>query len=86
MMGGKAMSRTKLPFFFLDLRKIPSKGVVHDWFSVPQVFKWINYMYNCEKDIKYLFQLPRIFDAGIFIDKTSRARPLPKGRRPSFPF
>jgi erythromycin esterase len=83
---GLAMSRTRLPYFFLDLHQVPASGVVHDWFSVPQVCKWVNYIYDSEKDIKYLFQLPRLFDAVVFIDKTTRARPLPSGRRPAFPY
>ncbi|UCH92821.1 MAG: erythromycin esterase family protein, partial [Candidatus Aminicenantes bacterium] len=83
---GLAMSRTGLLFFFLDLRRVPGEGVVHDWFSVPRVCKWVNYIYDSEKDIKYLFQLPRLFDAIIFIDITTRARPLPLGRRPPFPY
>jgi erythromycin esterase len=83
---GMAMSRTGIPFFFLDLHRVPASGPVHDWFSVPRVCKWVNFIYDNEKDIKYLFQLPRLFDAVIFIDKTTRARPLPPGRKPNFPY
>ncbi|MGD2089571.1 MAG: erythromycin esterase family protein [Candidatus Aminicenantes bacterium] len=83
---GMAMSRTGLPFFFLDLHRVPASGVVHDWFSVPRVCKWVDLIYDNEKDIKYLLQLPRLFDAVIFIDKTTRARPLPQGRQPNFPY
>lgn len=83
---GLAMSRTGLGSFFLDLRQVPASGIVHDWFSVPQVCQWVNYIYDSEKDIKYLFQLPRLFDAIIFIDKITRARPLPAGRYPVFPY
>jgi erythromycin esterase len=83
---GSAMSRTGVPYFFLDLRRAPDSGPVHDWFSVPHVCKWVNYIYNCEKDIKYLFQLPLLYDAVIFIDKTTRAHPLPAGRQPDFPY
>jgi len=83
---GTAMARTGFPFFFLDLRSIPASGPVHDWFSAPQVCKWINYVYDSEKDIRYLFRLPLLFDSIIFVDKTSRARAIPAGRQPSFPY
>ncbi len=76
---GAAMSRTRLPYFFLDLRNIPSHGEVGDWFSKPHIFPWVNYIFDSEKDITYLFQLPRLFDAVIFIDKVTSATPfLPK--------
>jgi erythromycin esterase len=72
---GAAMARTGMPVFFLDLRTIPSQGVVHDWFAAPHTFLWIDSVYASEKDIKYQFKLPGTFDAVIFIEETSRARP-----------
>ena len=83
---GETMSRTGIPFFFLDLRLTPQQGVVHDWFSVPHVFKWVNFIFDSEKEIEYLFQLPKMFDAVIFIDQTTRARPNPSSRRLMFPW
>jgi erythromycin esterase len=83
---GETMSRTGIPFFFLDLRLIPQQGVVHDWFAVPHVFKWVNFIFDSEKEIEYLFQLPKMFDAVIFIEKTSRALPNPSSRRLKFPW
>jgi erythromycin esterase len=82
---GAAMARTGMTNFFLDLREIPRSGVVGDWFSNARVLKWIDSIYAGEKDIKYMFRLPEIFDAAIFIHTTTRARPLPSGRRPPFP-
>ena len=73
------------PVFLVSIR-IPGDGMVYEWFSAPRVCKWVNYIYDCEKDIKYLFQLPRLFDAVIFIDKTTRARPLAQGRLPVVPY
>lgn len=83
---GKAMARTGLPFFYLDLRRFPSKGVVHDWFARPHVLKWINTIYDGEKEIKHLFHLPSLHDGVIFIEKTTRARPLPSSDSAPVPY
>lgn len=84
---GHAMASTGMPLFFVDLRDLPGEGVVHNWFAAEQTFKWINSIYECEKDIKYLLKLQSIFDAVVFIETTTRARPLPSsGVQPPFPF
>lgn len=72
---GTAMARTGFPSFFLDLRELPETGPVHEWFAEPHVYKWMDSVYANEKDIQFLFRLPETFDAVIFIDETSRARP-----------
>jgi hypothetical protein len=72
---GATMARTGMPLFLLDLRRIPGHGPVNKWFADGHILKWIDSVYASEKDIKYLFHLPSIFDTVIFIEKTSGARP-----------
>ncbi len=77
-----AMSRTGLRFFFLDLRRVPGSGIVHDWFFAPQVFKSIDSIYANEKDIQHWFKVPVHFDAVIFFENTTRAHPNPNNLIP----
>ncbi|MCP4154550.1 MAG: hypothetical protein GY757_42900 [bacterium] len=77
-----AMSRADFPYFLLDLRDIPGKGAVFDWFAGPRVFKSIDSAFSTEKDVLHLFKLPEYFDAIIFIEETTRARPVASRRFP----
>jgi erythromycin esterase len=70
-----ALSRTGIPMFLLDLRRLPGQGVVHDWFFAPRVFKSIDSVFANEKDIQHWFKVPVYFDAVIFFENTTRAQP-----------
>jgi erythromycin esterase len=77
-----AFSRTGKPLLVLDLRALPKRGPVHDWFSVAHPVRDTGAGFSSEKGMTYPQVLPDLYDAVIFVDKTTRARPLPG---PKFP-
>jgi erythromycin esterase len=79
---GETLSRTGIPVFLLDLRIIPSKGQVTEWFSRSHRFKSIDSVFAGQKDIEHLFRLPDYFDAILFIDITTPTRPNPSSPVP----
>jgi erythromycin esterase len=78
-----AFSRTGKPLLVLDLRALPGRGPVHDWFFAPHPVRDTGAVFASERTMTVLHVLPRLYDAVIFVDKTTRARPLPSKRNPS---
>jgi erythromycin esterase len=73
-----AFARTGKPLLVLDLRTLPKKGVVADWFAAPHPVRDTGAAFQGEKQMTYPMVLPQLFDAIIYIDKTTRARPVKK--------
>ncbi len=69
------------PILIADLRAAPA-GVVADWFAAPHATRDTGSVFTSEAAMSQPETLSRVFDAIIFIDKTTRARPLPGGERP----
>lgn len=78
-----AFSRTGKPLLVLDLRALPRRGPVRDWFAEEHPVRDTGAGFSGEKNMTYLQVLPRLYDAVIFVDKTTRARPLRSRRNPS---
>jgi len=83
---GAAMAAAGFPDFFLDLRNVPQKDSVRAWFEAPHIQRWVGAIQLGQGMDNSIAPLLGAFDAVIFLDKTSRARPNPMGRRPSYPF
>ena len=69
------------PILIADLRSAPA-GVVADWFAAPHAMRDTGYAFTSEAAMTQPATLGKLFDAVIFVDKTTRARPLPGGERP----
>ena len=69
------------PILIADLRSAPT-GTVADWFAAPHAMRSTGAVFSSEVTMTYPEILSRAFDAVIFVDKTTRARPLPGGERP----
>jgi erythromycin esterase len=74
----------------IDLRKLPTEGPVAEWWSVPHVTRFIGSGYSGEFDdinAAFGFWAPwivtQLFDALLFVESTTSARPNPGGRRVS---
>jgi len=71
-----AFARTGKPILVLDLRAIPGKGAVHDWFAAPHPVRETGAVFSSEDNITVTQRLPELYDALIFVDRTTRARPV----------
>jgi erythromycin esterase len=71
-----AFTRTGKPLLVLDLRALPRQGPVHDWFIAPHLVRDTGAVFSIESNMTSPAVLPDLFDAVIFVDKTTRARPL----------
>jgi erythromycin esterase len=74
-------ARTGRPILVADLRRAP-KGVVADWLAAPHPMRELGAVFASEAAITGTVTLAERFDAVIFVDTTTRARPLPEGQRP----
>lgn len=65
----------------IDLRALPKEGGVANWFSEPRATKGIGAGYGEEFAANFLANqvTPKIYDALLFVEKTTAARPLGKG-------
>ncbi|HWO26724.1 MAG TPA: erythromycin esterase family protein [Kofleriaceae bacterium] len=77
-----AFSRTGKPLLVLDLRALPRRGPVRDWFAAPHPVRDTGAVFSSEQNMTFPQVLPRLYDAVIYVDKTTRARPLPSKRNP----
>jgi erythromycin esterase len=59
----------------LDLRSLPARGLIHDWFVAPHPVREIGSTFSGEQAMTASQILPKVYDAVIFVDKTTRARP-----------
>ena len=73
---GATFSRTGHPIFALDLRNLPDEGVVGKWFSRPHPMRQIGAVFFSEDRMLSPIVLQQNFDAVIFVDRTTRARPV----------
>ncbi|HSK04219.1 MAG TPA: erythromycin esterase family protein [Kofleriaceae bacterium] len=71
-----AFSRTGKPLLVLDLRALPKRGAVRDWFAAPHPVRDTGAGFSGEKNMTHLHVLPKLYDAVIYVDRTTRARPL----------
>ena len=71
-----AFARTGKPLLVLDLRALPRQGAVHDWFAAPHPLRDTGAVFSTEKNMTSAEILPELYDAVIFVDKTTRARPI----------
>jgi erythromycin esterase-like protein len=64
----------------IDLRALPRKGDVADWFSEPRVTRSIGAGYGEDFAENFLSKqiVPKAYDALLFVEKTTAARPLGK--------
>ena len=66
------------PLLVLDLRALPTVGPVHDWFTAPHPVREVGSGFYDEAGITTPAVLPALYDAVIFVERTTRARPLPQ--------
>lgn len=69
----------------LDLRTIPSSGVVADWFGTPKASRSIGAIFNEKLPDTTYFQkdiLAKCYDVMFFVEKTSAARATKTGKIP----
>jgi erythromycin esterase len=71
----EAFHRVQTPIFALDLR-LPPAGIVADWLNAPHSMREVGAMFSNEESTTSTVILPRRFDAVIYVDETTRARPL----------
>jgi erythromycin esterase len=71
--------RAGLPLCFLDLRRLPPSGPVSEWFRRSQVVRKIGSTFTSEADMATEVVLPDLYEAVIYIEATTRARPNPPG-------
>jgi erythromycin esterase len=69
-------SRTGKPLLVVDLRTLPPRGIVHDWFAAPHPVRDAGLGFFSEQDMTVSQILPVLYDAVIFVERTTRARPL----------
>jgi erythromycin esterase len=73
-----AFAKAGKPLLALDLRTLPKRGKVADWFAAKHPLREIGAAWQGEAAMMLLEALPQAFDAVIYIDKTTRARPVAK--------
>jgi erythromycin esterase len=78
---GDTFQRAGWPLFVLDLRRLPRAGVVADWFAAGQIARATGIAFSSEEAMRGLVVLPDRFEALIFVESTTRARPTRTGHR-----
>jgi erythromycin esterase len=68
----------------IDLRAIPKNGPVKAWFDEPRATRTIGAGYNEQATEGFWAQssVPQLYDALLFVERTTSARPNPAGERP----
>lgn len=63
----------------IDLRRLPKQGGVADWFKEPRATRSIGAGYAEASAADFLFKQlsPKLYDALLFVEKTTAAKPLP---------
>ena len=72
-----ALSRAKLPFAVFDLRALPKDGAAGKWMGVPRLAREAGITVASEHAMLTAIEPTRAYDALLFVEKTSAARPLP---------
>ena len=72
------LAATGIPLFALDLRHIPADGPVADWWSRPHPGRSIGAVYSDKNAANYFYPMeaPKSYDALLFVEKTTAARPV----------
>jgi erythromycin esterase-like protein len=72
-----ALAQAGLPLFALDLRRAPREGPVADWFRKDHPLRMAGAVFRPEEGDEHYepVGLARHYDALVFIEKTTRARP-----------
>jgi erythromycin esterase-like protein len=68
--------RSGLPLFILDLRLLPARGFVTNWFGAPRTMREIGAVFMGEQWMSVPIVAADRYDAIAFIKQTTRARPL----------
>ena len=71
-----AFARVGLPLFALDLRQLPTEGIVAVWFANPHPMRQIGAVFSSESQMSTPIVPADHFDGMIFVDTTTRARPV----------
>lgn len=69
--------RAGWPLCLLDLRRLPPNGPVTEWFRRPQVLRAVGSSFSGEADMGMEHVLPEQFEAVIYVEASTRARPNP---------
>ena len=73
----QTLARMGMPIAAVDLRAVPTKGVVADWFTHTHKMREIGATYDPTSERRYLSNvlITQDFDALLFVEKTSAALP-----------
>jgi len=73
----RLLARAGIRRFVIDLREAPSEGPVADWLAAPHPMRSIGAIFAEETERQFYTRtiLPDHYDAVIFMDSTTRARP-----------
>ncbi|MEM9492243.1 MAG: erythromycin esterase family protein, partial [Myxococcota bacterium] len=82
---GTELSRLGFPLFVLDMRTVPIDQPAGRWLHTPHIERVIGSVYRSAEGMENMTILPEHYDAVIFVDETTRARPNPTGLRPPPP-
>ncbi|HEY4593920.1 MAG TPA: erythromycin esterase family protein, partial [Thermoanaerobaculia bacterium] len=69
--------RAGWPLCLLDLRRLPASGAVAEWFRSPQQMRSIGAAFTSEANMVSELVLPDDYEAVIYVEATTRARPNP---------
>lgn len=74
------LAATRLPVAVFDLRRLPRQGPVARWFGEPRATRSIGAGYGEHSAANFLDMqvAPKGYDAILFVEKTTAARPLPR--------
>jgi erythromycin esterase len=72
--------RAGWPTCLLDLRRLPATGPVAEWFRSPEPMREIGATFRGEADMATEVVLPGRYEAVIFVEATTRARPNPPAK------
>jgi erythromycin esterase len=70
-------TKTGKPLLVVDLRTLPKKGIVRDWFHTPHPMRDTGAAFSSEAAMTPTVTITKLFDALIFVAETTRAKPLP---------
>lgn len=70
------------PFMALDLRDLPDSGDAAEWFSEPRLTRMSGSAYSLEWNVFPSGNTSKTYDAFLFVNETTAARPNPGGNTP----
>ena len=69
--------RAGWPLCLLDLRRLPAEGPVAEWLRAPQLTRAVGSSFSGEADMAMELALPEVYEAVVYVEATTRARPNP---------